>query len=87
MKTPQPTLPGACGERALMRMTQHSAHSQVDFTKEAAHIGEFAQYIERTGVSGVATCPSSTAPSPPSGARAHLSTRHWLTFCAFQQIL
>ena len=30
---------------------------QVDFTKEATHIAEFTQYLERAGVSGIATCP------------------------------
>ena len=35
--------------------SMHSA--QVDFTKEAAHIGEFAAYLQRTGADAVATCP------------------------------
>ncbi|EIE24521.1 ABC1-domain-containing protein [Coccomyxa subellipsoidea C-169] len=30
---------------------------EVDFLKEATHISEFAQYLERTGATGVAACP------------------------------
>ena len=30
---------------------------QVDFMKEAQHISEFAQYLERTGSTSIATCP------------------------------
>jgi aarF domain-containing kinase len=30
---------------------------QVDFTKEATHVAQFSEFLDRSGMRGVATCP------------------------------
>jgi aarF domain-containing kinase len=42
---------------AIVGDIRSSMLEEVDFRKEAAHISEFAQYLERTGASQTATCP------------------------------
>ncbi len=42
---------------AIVGDIRSSMLEEVDFRKEAAHIAEFAQYLERTGASQNATCP------------------------------
>ena len=42
---------------AIVEDIRSSMLEEVDFRKEAAHIGDFAQYLESTGASDHATCP------------------------------
>ena len=42
---------------AIVGAIRSSMLEEVDFRKEAAHIGDFEQYLESTGASEYATCP------------------------------
>lgn len=42
---------------AIVGDIRNSMLEEVDFRKEATHIAEFSQYLERSGASQYATCP------------------------------
>ena len=42
---------------AIVGDIRNSMLEEVDFRKEATHIADFAQYLERSGASQSATCP------------------------------
>ncbi len=42
---------------AIVGDIRNSMLEEVDFRKEATHIAEFAQYLDRSGASQSATCP------------------------------